>query len=163
VAAISAATSATVQTLLLIRAVQPVVNAAKSVEISAQSAARGVNTIETAIVSSKFVISSLRDGDTVTIDELVRGLTPFPGRMHYVVVTPVKAGDSYVQEEANVASDGTWTGHARFGSGDVGLNEKFIVRCVATREALHPGSSLASQPAGADAVFSSPITVLRTR
>ncbi len=124
-------------------------------------AAKDVESIEKAVRSSKLVISSLSNGDQVTINEVISGFTPYPKRNHYLVITPLKVGDSYVQDRATVSADGTWTANAKFGSGEVGLNEKFAVRCLATENELKTGS-LASQPLPPGAVFSSPVTVTRT-
>lgn len=135
----------------------PLLKAARDVESTAQD----VSSIEKAVLSSKLVISSLSNGDQVTSNEDISGFTPYPRLNHYLVITPLKVGDSYVQGRATVRADGTWTGNANFGSGDVGLNEKFTVRCLATEAEVRTGS-LASQPLSPDAVFSSPITVTRT-
>jgi hypothetical protein len=135
----------------------PLLKASRDVESTAQD----VKSIEKAVLSSKLLISSLSNGDHVTSNEVVSGFTPYPGRNHYLVITPSKIGDSYVQDRAAVRPDGTWTGNAKFGSGDVGVNEKFTVRCLATEAEVRTGS-LASQPLSPDAVFSSTVTVTRS-
>ncbi|MEK6409798.1 MAG: hypothetical protein AABN34_22970 [Acidobacteriota bacterium] len=135
----------------------PLLKAARGVESTAQD----VKSIEKAVLSSKLVISSPSNGDQVTSNEVISGFTPYPKRNHYVVITPLKVGDSYVQDRATVRADGTWTGNAIFGSGEVGLNERFTVRCLATEAELRTGS-LGSQPVPPDAVFASPVTVTRT-
>lgn len=144
--------------LTLIAVSWPFLKATQSVESTAQD----VKSIEKAVLGSRLVISSLSTGDQVPISELISGFTPYPKRNHYLVITPLKVGDPYVQDPASVGADGTWTGNARFGSGEVGLNEKFTVRCLATEGELRTGS-LASQPLPPDAIFSSPVTVTRTR
>lgn len=113
------------------------------------------------LVAAQLTLTSLTNGAKVGINELVHGATPFPQRNHYVVVTPLRTGESWVQALATLQADNTWTGNAQFGSGDLGINEKFTVRCLATEHDLQPGP-LASQPLPSDAVFSPAVTVTRT-
>lgn len=125
-------------------------------------ASQGVSRIESAVVNNRFIITSPAEGDHVTIGEVVTGLTPYTNRNHYIIVTPLKVGDSYVQERATVRPDGTWSGPAKFGSGDVGVGERFLVRCAATAGELRTGT-MGSQPLPPDLQFSSPVTVTRAQ
>lgn len=129
---------------------------------SIEGTRQDVKGIESALVSSRLVITSLRSGDTVSMNETVSGITPYPKRRHYLVVTPEKVGDSYVQDPASVKPDGTWTSNAQFGSGEVGVNERFMARCAATDGELKTGS-IASQTIPQDIAWSLPVTVTRIR
>ncbi|PYQ27533.1 MAG: hypothetical protein DMF56_19315 [Acidobacteria bacterium] len=144
--------------LALLIAIRPLARAAEHVE----DTSRNVKSIETAILSNRLTILSLSNGDEVSRNETVSGLTPFTHRRHYLVVAPVNIGDSYVQDAMTPRPDGTWTGTAKFGSGDTGRGERFSVRCLATEGELRTGS-LASQSLPSDAVFSAPVIVVRTQ
>lgn len=144
--------------LALLIAMRPLARAAEHVE----DTSRNVKSIETAILSNRLTITSLSNGDEVSRNQAVSGLTPFMHRRHYLVVTPVNIGDSYVQDAMTPRPDGTWAGTAKFGSGDTGRGERFSVRCLATERELRTGS-LAPQTLPSDAVFSAPVIVERTQ
>jgi hypothetical protein len=118
----------------------------------------GVQRVEKQILAKDFKITSPSEGDSVDIIELIRGETPFSGMHHYVIVTPVKIGADWVQEEARVSPGGVWNGQAVFGEVAVGPGEKYVVRALATNSTLSPGP-LTKVPK--DAIFSESITVTR--
>lgn len=108
------------------------------------------------------VITSLTNGAEVEFDDRILGTTPFPELNHYIVVTPVRVGTAFVQD--NPASvnrvDGTFSGTARFGGAEVGVGEQFIVRVLATKTIL-PAGPLTHEPE--NAVTSNSVTVRRKR
>ena len=116
--------------------------------------------IETQIAKRNFKITSPSNGDSVDIAELIQGETPFRGMHHYVIVTPVKIGTDFVEEEAKVSPGGLWSGNAVFGTAAVGAGEKFVVRALVTNSTLSPGP-LSGMPK--DAIFSESITVTRKK
>jgi hypothetical protein len=117
-----------------------------------------VKYIEKEVLSGRFVVTFPVDGATVDFIDIIRGRTPFPKMNHYTVVTPLKTGDDWIQGSAKVYGDNSWIGQARFGTGEAGVGEEFLVRAIATKSTLSPGA-LTNVPK--DAVFSESITVIR--
>lgn len=119
-----------------------------------------VDSVEEAVRLGQFIITTPQNGTSVSATDIVIGTTPYsPELKHYLVVTPLDIGEDFVQDKpVTVYPGGLWTGVARFGAGDVGIGKRFIVRCLATKEALSPGISNALP---LDSQFSIPITVIR--
>ncbi len=97
-------------------------------------------------------------GAEVSFDDKVSGTTPFTNLNHYIVVTPLRVGTPYVQDQPASVTNGTFSGRARFGGAAVGVGEKFSVQVLATKTTLAAGP-LTKQPA--DAMVSNSITVTR--
>jgi hypothetical protein len=116
--------------------------------------------VEKQILRKDFKITSPLNGDRVDKNEFIQGETPFLGMHHYVIVTPVKIGTDWVQEEAKVSFGGLWSGKAILGAAAVGVGEKFVIRALATNTTLPPGP-LTEVPK--DAIFSELITVKRNQ
>jgi hypothetical protein len=129
---------------------------------SAQQQVSGqVQKVQNEVMAQKFVITFPAEGSTVRVNDLVRGKTPFLDKNTYVVITPVETGDNFVQEgPVRVGVAGTWTSQARFGSGEVGVGQKFVIRALSTQSVLHAGELTAAQ-VPQDAVFSESVTVVR--
>lgn len=108
--------------------------------------------------TEQLAITVPASGAEVGFDDKVSGTTPFTDVNHYIVVTPLRVGTPYVQDQPASVSNGTFSGRARFGGVNVGVGEQFTVQVVATRSTLAAGP-LAKQPA--DAVVSNSITVTR--
>jgi hypothetical protein len=103
-------------------------------------------------------ISYPLSGDTVGVTTLVAGTTPYNDRKLYVVVTPVKTGDTFVQEGPLKASTtGVWSGRATIGASGTGEGH-FILRAIATKQSLAEGPLPDLPP---DAMLSEPVTVTR--
>lgn len=120
-----------------------------------------VEAVEKTILSNQFVITDPVDNAIVEVTGLVRGKTPFPNMNHYVVVTPLKTGDDWVQDgPVKVYTGGLWTGLARFGTAATGAGEQFVVGALATKLTLSPGP-LSEVPE--DAIFSKSVIVIRKR
>lgn len=110
------------------------------------------------LAEAKLKITEPVNGETVPSVVLLRGTTPFLNMNHYVVVTPVEAPTTWVQEPAaRVDASGAWTGQAYIGT-ETSVGKRFIVRCLATESQLQPGP-LEKMPE--NAVLSEPITVVR--
>jgi hypothetical protein len=98
-------------------------------------------------------------GGVVGMRGAIYGQSPYPHRNNYVVVSPIKTGDNFVQSgPLNVGLDGSWSSSATYGSAAVGTGEEFMVRALATDAALSAGP-LSNIPK--DAVFSRPVVVVR--
>lgn len=112
----------------------------------------------------KIVITSPTAGADVDFDDRILGKTPFPELNHYIVVTPVRVGTAFVQDQpASVnRADGTFSGTARFGGVEVGVGEQFIVRVLATKSTL-PASPLTPANVPGDAVYSNSVSVRRRK
>jgi hypothetical protein len=80
---------------------------------------------------------------------------------HYIVVTPIETGSDHIQDKpVSIYAGGLFTGETRFGQGDLGIGEKFIVRVLASKSSLTP-NILPKVPE--DAIFSEPIIVTRRK
>jgi hypothetical protein len=89
---------------------------------------------------------------------IIRAVTPYRDKHHYIVVTP-KVGGDFVQDGPIAASaSGILAGPAVFGTAAVGDGQDFLVRIIATSQRLPPGE-LATRPT--DAISSEPIVVSR--
>lgn len=120
-----------------------------------------VASVETNVLAERFVIISPSDGASVQLTDMVRVKTPFAQMNHYLVITPLKTGDDWVQDNPTKAdSAGTWVGSAKFGTGDAGADERFLVRVLATKSTIPPGQLKALPP---DGVYSESITVTRQK
>lgn len=120
-----------------------------------------VKAVEKAVLAVQFTITNPVNEAAVSMTELVRGKTPFSKMNHYIVVTPLKTGGDLVQDRpVKISTAGSWSGRARFAAADVGAGERFIVRVLATKSTLSPGS-LTEVPE--DAVFSNSIIVTREK
>ena len=119
----------------------------------------GLEQLETSIIAREFTVTHPADGVTVDLTDLIRGHTPFPEMIHYIVITPLETGEYWVQDSpVMLYAGGLLTGRARFGDAAVGAGEQFIVRVLATKATLSPGP-LVKVPG--DAIFSRSITVTR--
>jgi hypothetical protein len=107
--------------------------------------------------AKQLVITDPSDGASVKDTATIQGTTPYPKEHHYVIVTPVNKV-SWVWP-ATVATDGSLSGSAQFGEGEVGKGETFEVRILATKSTLSKGV-LKEEPK--DAKNSKTITVIRT-
>lgn len=118
-----------------------------------------VKAVEKTILANQFTITDPDDNATVDLTDLVRGKTPFSKMNHYIVITPLKTGDDWVEDgPVKVYTGGLWTGRAQFGTAAATAGEQFIVRALATKSTLSPGP-LTEVPE--DAIFSESITVTR--
>lgn len=105
-----------------------------------------------------FTINQPTNNSFVEPFDTVSGRTPFLKLNHYILVTALKTGDTWVMDgHVNVSTEGSWTGGAKFGTAGTGSG-KFIIQAVATKSVLAPGL-LTSVPG--DAKYSEPITVTR--
>jgi hypothetical protein len=121
----------------------------------------GIERVGEQILAKEFRITFPSDGDSVGLNSLIRGETPYLDMNHYIMVTPVKTGTDFIEgEPVKIYSGGSWTGTAKFGEAGAGGGENFIVRAIATASALAPGA-LAEVPKGAK--FSESITVTRKK
>lgn len=122
---------------------------------------KSVGRVEKGVMARQFRITAPIDGAAAGLTESIRGETPFSEMTHYIVVTPVKTGDNWVQPgPVQVSASGLWIGRATFGEAAVGAGEQFIVRALATKSILVEGA-LGKVPE--DAIFSESITVTRKR
>jgi hypothetical protein len=120
-----------------------------------------VESVQQKVLAGRFVIISPSDGASVDATDIVRGKSPFPEMNHYIVITPLKTGDDFVQDNpAKVDVTGSFASNARFGTGDVGIGEKFFVRVLITKSTIPPGILKAVPP---DAEFSESVTVKREK
>lgn len=115
-------------------------------------------TLRLARAAAQFTITNPADNARVGPTEIVSGLTPFPDLAHYIVITPEEGG-YWIQEKTGVDNNGVWTGTAHFGTGSVGLNQRFIVRGLATRDGDIKAGRRQTLPQ--DAVLSRAIVVTR--
>jgi len=130
-----------------------------NIQVIVKDTQESVKRVEEEVLSRRFVITTPVEGVTVDFTDIVSGVTPFPNKNNYIVVTPLKTGDDWVQDgPVKISGDGLWTGRAQFGTGEAGVGEKFLVRAIATQATLSPGP-LTQVPE--DAVFSGSITVTR--
>ena len=106
-------------------------------------------------------ITAPTDGLKVGKEYQIKGTTSLKDWNHYVVVTPLRIGTAFVQDQPATINrtDGSFTGRAVFGTTQVGIGERFSIRIIATKSTL-PAAPLTNAPA--DAVFSNTVTVLRT-
>ncbi len=127
---------------------------------SARSQVSGqIQTVQNELLAKRLVITSPSDGSQVQVSEVIKGRTPFLDKNTYLVVTPLETGDDLTQDgPIKIDKAGHWTAHARFGTGEVGKGQKFMVRALSTSSIL-PAGPLTDVPA--DAVLSDAITVVR--
>lgn len=120
-----------------------------------------VESVEKNVMAGRLIIISPTDGESVDSTAIVRGKTPYPERNHYIVVTPIKTNDDWVQKNL-IKPDptGSWAGNAEFGTGDVGIGDKFLVRVLATSSTI-PSGQLRDVPS--DTIPSESITVTRKK
>lgn len=110
----------------------------------------------------QFVIEEPKNNDTFGITTEIRGRTPYADMNHYVLVTSLQWGATYVQtEDAKVNLDGTWSCPAIFGTATDGRGKRWKIQALATRSTLLPGLLLARPP---DQILSSnEVTITRVR
>src|SRR5882672_1820559 len=108
---------------------------------------------------SQFVVTSPPEGADVGLGQRVFGKTPYPQLNHYVAVTIIRTGSTYIRP-AFVSPDGTFSGEARFGDAAVGEDDEFTIRALATKASLATGN-LTEVPD--DAVWSDFVTVRRVQ
>jgi hypothetical protein len=113
-----------------------------------------------AAMASQFLVTHPSDDSVVSLTEIARGVTPYAGLHHYVVVTPLNDGGDWIQSGPVTVVNGIWVSRATFGSTNAGIGEQFLIRGLASRATLPPGR-MGAVPT--DAVLSNPITVTRTR
>lgn len=120
-----------------------------------------VEKVERDVLSEQLIIISPRDDESVDLTSVVKGKTPYADKNHYIIVTPLKTNEDFVQDRPiRPDSSGSWAGTAVFGTGDVGLGERFLVRVLATSHVIPPGKLL---DVPSDAVPSQSITVTRRK
>jgi hypothetical protein len=144
---------------LVAATVDPIVATNRSVQIasdrSEDAQTRSAAELSRHQIMMHFKVTNPADDAEVSLREIVRGTTAFPGLRHYVVVgTP--EGSEFVTSEARLSGD-SWEGIARFGEAGAGRDQRFNVRVVATQSALTEGP-FESPP---DAMSSNSITVKR--
>ena len=145
----------------LVFVVLPLRKGVNKIESGVSEVGSRVERVEKGIQAREFKITSPADGAIVDRIALIRGKTPFPEMNHYVVVTPVKTKEDWVEDgPVRVSASGLWDTQATFGSAAVGAGEQFIVRALATKSILSPGP-LTEVPK--DAIFSESITVTRSK
>lgn len=106
------------------------------------------------------LITEPLDGDNVGEQADVKGRTTYPDLNHYVVVIPVSHTAQWVQRSpVFIEADGTLSGRAQFGEGDIGVKEDFKILLLATSKELKPAKLRQEPP---DARWSAPVTVTRT-
>jgi hypothetical protein len=111
--------------------------------------------------ANQFRINYPANGGVVDSTDIVRGITPYPNRNHYIVVTPIKGGGDWVQEgPMKISTGNVWIGRAIFGAAAVGAGEGFVIRAIATNSTLSPGT-LIEVPE--DAIFSESVVVTRKK
>jgi hypothetical protein len=108
--------------------------------------------------TEQLAITIPASGAEVSFEDKISGTTLFTDLNHYVVVTQVRGGAAYVQDQPASVKNETFSGRARFGGINVGVGEQFTVQVVATKSTLSAGS-LPKPPA--DAVVSNTVTVKR--
>src|SRR6185436_7857565 len=101
------------------------------------------NTIIETDIQNEFVILSPVNGDAVSEIDTVAGKTPYLNLNNYIVITALAVGQeniNYVQEGPlqifHENGTGTWIAKAHFGASEKGIGEKFMVRCMATKEII---------------------------
>lgn len=118
-------------------------------------------TIKKFTEANQFRITYPANGGIVELTDIVRGITPYSNRNHYIVVTPIETGDDWVQDgPVKISTGDVWTGRARFGTAAVGAGKGFVIRAIATNFTLSPGT-LIEVPA--DAIFSESVAVTRKK
>ena len=121
--------------------VDPIAAANRSADIAADRS-EDAQTRSTAEESRRQIMMDFRIteppyGAEVGLNQTVRGITPFRGMHHYIVVqTP--QGDEVVMGEAHLSGN-SWEGIARFGQAGAGVHEEFHVRVIATTLTLSEG------------------------
>ena len=126
-----------------------------------RSVKESVENVEKQTAKIQFRISYPVNGNFVELTSLVIGSAPYSNRNYYIVVTPLKTGDNWIQDAPVMINIGnSWTGHAKFGNAAVGQGEKFVVYAIATISKLNSGP-LNEVPK--DAIFSEPVTVIRKK
>lgn len=133
-----------------------------TIQVDLQEVGSRVELVEKRILAGQFTVTTPVNGATVEMIDFIRGNTPLSGMNHYIVVTPLKTGDDWVQEKRATVSGGIWSGRAKFGTAAVGAGEQFVVRALATKSTLSPGP-LTEVEVPEDAIFSEPITVTRKK
>ena len=106
------------------------------------------------------LITEPLDGENVGEQTEIKGRTTYPDLNHYIVVIPVLNPAQWVQRwPVFIEADGTLSGTAQFGEGDIGVKEDFKVLLLATSKELKPAKLRQEPP---DARWSAPVTVTRT-
>jgi hypothetical protein len=106
-------------------------------------------------------ILSPRAGEIVDIKTVVSGKTSYADRSHYIAITPVMTGDTWIMRKLEPDEKGFWKGDADFGDSLNGGGEQFLVRVFATADSKIPEGKSTGMPR--DAVFSETITVIRRK
>jgi len=136
-------------------------NLQQEVDLRVKQVDLRVKDVERFTAGAQLVITSPGDGGSVGLTEVIQGTTPYPNMRHYIIVTPLEVGGDWVQDGiVTISGAGTWTARAQFGTGDVGVGKRFMIRVMATNSIVDR-PKLRGQPP--DAVFSQPITVVRTQ
>ena len=118
-----------------------------------------ITNVERTIERNRLNLTNPGDNAVVSYIDFVSGKTPFFDLNHYIVVTPLKTGDNWIQDGPLVIdTGGIWSGRAQFGSSAVGSGEKFVIRVIATKSAIQLGPLMVIPD---DAIFSEPIVVTR--
>jgi hypothetical protein len=139
--------------------VSQIVPVVKTVRAVLQGVDARVGQVEKRMLQADFKITYPQDGATVDATGIVKGHTPYGDMKHYLVVTPLKVGDDWVEDgPLKVVSGGAFTGRAKFGEAEAGAGEQFAVRLLATQATLTPGPLLEVPK---DAVFSESVVVTR--
>ncbi len=113
---------------------------------------------EAQLVRSQLRIAYPKDGDAVQALSEVRGLTPYPNKVLYLVVA-TRGGEFLQDSKVRVTPAGTWSGQAAFGNASLVDGTTFIVRVAALERPLPSGV----KHLPGDAIFSDPVTVKRVR
>src|SRR4030042_5711977 len=59
---------------------------------------KGIERIEDLTVMNQFLITNPKNGADVELTDIIQGRTPYLNKNHYIVVTPIKTGDDFVQD-----------------------------------------------------------------
>jgi hypothetical protein len=116
--------------------------------------------IEEQSLTRQFLVTSPTDSTEVSHTEVITGLTPFAKLKHYIVVTPTRVGNDWVQANQVKIFGSQWSGLATFGTTEIQGSERFILRALATDSVLAAGPI---HKIPADAIFSDPVIVIRRR
>jgi hypothetical protein len=137
------------------------VNLSTSIRNVGTTASSTEQAVKKLVEADQFRITYPANGGIVELTDIVRGITPYSNRNHYIVVTPIESGDDWIQDgPVKISTGDVWTGRARFGTAAVGAGKGFVIRAIATNSTLSPGT-LIEVPE--DAIFSESIVVTRKK
>lgn len=126
-----------------------------------ESVQNDVARLEDLTKRNQFIITDPKNGAILEMTDIIKGTTPYVTKNHYIIVTPLKTGDDWVQKDIlKISPTGLWSGRAIFGTASIGIGEDFIVRIIASNSTLPPGP-LTQIPT--DSIISEAIKISRRR